>query len=124
MADYTANHLPGEVVTYNASATITGGQVVHLTATGRTVTVTTAASDHVVGVACHDAIAGQPIVVSRGGEQRLTAAGSITAGALVKSAAAGAVAAWVSGTDNPALVLGVALDTAADAATVHVAWRA
>lgn len=124
MPDYTPNHLPGESVTYVASAGITGGQVVHITATGRTVTATTAASDHVVGVATHDAITGQRVTVSRGGEQFPKAAGAITAGVPVKSAAAGCVAAWVTGTDLPSLVLGVALDTVADGANVAVAWRA
>lgn len=124
MGDYTPNHLPGESVTYVASASITGGQVVNLTATGRTVTATTAASSQVVGIATHDAITGQRVTVSRGGEQFPKAAGAITAGTPVKSAAAGCVAAWVTGTDNASLILGIALDTVADAAQVAIAWRA
>lgn len=124
MGDYTPNHSPGTDVTYVAGGTITGGQVVHISATGRTVTATGAASDHVVGVACHDALTGQPVTVSRGGEQRLVAAGAITAGTPVKAAAAGAVAAWVTGTDNASVKLGTALDTVADTAFVHVAWSA
>lgn len=124
MAEYTPNFLPGADTTWIAGATITGGQVLHITATGRTVSATGAASDHVVGVACHDASTGQRVTVSRGGEQKLTAAGAITAGTPVKSAAAGAVAAWVSGTDLPSLVVGVAINTVADGAAVDVTWRA
>lgn len=124
MGEYTPNHLPGHNATFVAGGTLTGGQVVHITATARTVSATTAASDHVVGVANHDAVTGQRVTVSRGGEHRLTASGAITAGTPVKSAAAGAVAAWVSGTDLPSLIVGVAINTAADAALVDVAWRA
>lgn len=124
MADYVPNFLPGANVTFVAGGTILGGQVVVLSATGRVVTVAGASARNTVGIACHDVVSGQALTVSRGGEQRPIASGAITAGALVKSAAAGAVAAFVPGTDAIDLVLGVALNTVADAAPVDVAWRA
>lgn len=124
MSDYVPNFLPGNEVTYTAGATITGGQVLHITATARVVSPTSAASNHVVGVACHNAASGAPVTVSRGGEQRPVASGAITAGTPVKSAAAGAVAAWVSGTDDASLILGVAINTVADLANVDILWRA
>lgn len=125
MADYVPNFEPGSLVTYQVGATaVTGGQVLAISATGRTVIPTTAAARNVVGVAKHDAAVGASITVSRGGEQRLTAAGAITAGTPVKSAAAGAVAAWQNGTDDASLIIGVAINTAADTAAVDVLWRA
>jgi len=124
VSDYVPNFLPGHELTYTAGAAITGGQVLHITATGRIVSPTGAASDHTVGVACHDAASGALVTVSRGGEQRPKASGAITAGTPVKAAAAGAVAAWVSGTDNASLILGVAINTVADLANVDILWRA
>ena len=124
MADYVANFLPGQAVTFIAGGTIVGGNVVVVSATGRVVTVAGAAARNTVGLACHDAVSGQPVTVTRGGEQRPIASGAITAGALVKSAAAGQVAAFVPGTDAIDLILGTALTTVADQAPVDVAWRA
>lgn len=124
MGDYLPNHLPGNDVAYTAGATITGGQVVYLSGTPRVVSPTTAAVRNVVGIACHDAILNQPVTVSRGGEQRPVANGAITAGVLVKSAAAGQVSAFVAGTDAIDLILGTALFTVADQASVDIAWRA
>jgi Uncharacterized conserved protein (DUF2190) len=122
MSDYTPNHLPGASVTFVAGATITGGQVVSISATGRVVSPSGAGSTAYVGVAEHDAASGQTVVVARGGEHKLTASGVIVAGAKVKTGVAGTVAAWVTGTDNPALVVGTAINTAADAAPVDVIW--
>ena len=122
MGDYTPNALPGNERTFVAGAAITGGQVVYLSGSPRLISPTTGASAAVPGVAGHDAATGDRVTVLRGGEHKLTASGAITAGAKVKSAAAGAVAAWVSGTDNPSLILGTALNTAADTAAVDVAW--
>lgn len=124
MAEYTPNFMPGQSVTYTAGGTITAGKVVHISATGRTITLATAGSDHTVGVACHDAATGALVTVSRGGEQKVTASGAITAGTPVKSGAAGTVAAWISGTDNASLIVGKAINTAADAALVDVTWTA
>lgn len=123
MADYVPNIIPGHEVTYTAGGTITGGQLVTLSATGRVVTVAGLAATGVVGIACHDAVSGQPVTVSRGGEQRPIASGAITAGARVMAGALGTVIVWTSGTDNPAISVGIALNTVADAAPVDVAWR-
>jgi hypothetical protein len=124
VTDYVPNFQPGAFVTYTAGAAITGGQVLRISATGKVVSPTTAASNATVGVACHDAASGAPVTVSRGGEQQPKATGAITAGTPVKSAAAGTVSAWVSGTDAADLIVGLALATVADAALVPVAWRA
>lgn len=124
MSDYVPHLVPGNYATFTAGAAIVGGQVVHLTATGRVVSPTTAASNKTVGIACHAAASGAPVTVTRGGEQLPRATGAITAGALVKSATAGTVAAWVSGTDAADLALGVALNTVADGGTATVLWRA
>jgi hypothetical protein len=124
VSDYVPNHLPGQNVTYVAGGTITGGQVVILSATGRVVTVAGAGARNTVGIACHDVVSGQAVTVSRGGEQRPVASGAITAGALVKTGAAGTVAAFVPGTDAIDLIVGTALTTVADTVPVDVAWRA
>lgn len=123
MSAYVPNHLPGQNVTYVAGGTITGGQLVTLSATGRTVTVAGLAATAVVGIACHDAVSGQPVTVTRGGEQRPIASGAITAGARVMAGALGTVIVWTSGTDNPAICVGIALNTVADTAPVDIAWR-
>jgi hypothetical protein len=125
VAEYTPNHLPGENVSYVAGGTITGGQCVILSATGRTVTASSGDTAACVGIAVHDAISGQAVTVARGGEQRPIVNAAVAAGALVKAAAAGRVITWVSGTDNPSLIVGVALATAAASGDpLAVAWRA
>ncbi|GLY32123.1 capsid cement protein [Kineosporia sp. NBRC 101731] len=122
MADYVATYLPGQEITQTATATITGGQVLINSGEG-SVAPSAGASNKVVFVACHDGITGQAVTVTRGGVQRLTASAAIAAGVKVKSAAAGQVAAWVSGTDNPDLIIGTSLTSAAAAnATLDVNW--
>lgn len=88
-----------------ASADLKKGQVVYISG-DMTVAPTTATSPAVLGVAMFDAKAGDPVAVECEGLFKLTAAGTITAGAKVTSAADGKVA---TGTEN---TIGVALSSA------------
>jgi hypothetical protein len=130
MSDYLPVYLPSEVVTLTASATITGGQVLAVSGNG-TVGPAGAASAAVIGVAAHDAVSGDRLsVYARGVIHESTASGAITAGAQVAAGAAGTVASLAAAAgaaagdiNNARAVIGVALTTAADAATVRwMAW--
>lgn len=88
-----------------AGADLAKGQVVYISG-DMTVSPTTATSPAVIGVAMFDTKAGEPCAVECEGLMKLTAAGTITAGAKVTSAADGKVAA---GNEN---VIGVALSSA------------
>lgn len=118
MAEYLPLYLPGEAVPMTASAAITGGQVVAVSGDA-TVAKAAAASAKVVGVAAQDAAASGDVITvfGRGTVHRSTAAGAITAGDSLQAAANGAVATHTVGT-NDANVIGVALTTAADTASV------
>ena len=88
-----------------AGADLQKGQVVYVSA-DMTVSPTTGASAAVLGVAMFDAKAGEPVAIECEGLMKLTAAGTISAGAKVASAAGGKVAA---GTEN---TIGIALSDA------------
>jgi predicted RecA/RadA family phage recombinase len=75
VSDYVPTAIPGHEFTYTAGAAITGGQVVHITATGRVVSPTTAASNKTVGIAVQDVASGASFTVSRGGIQLPKASG-------------------------------------------------
>ena len=75
-----------------ADGAITAGQVVYVSDSMK-VKATTAASNVVLGVAMFDAKSGAPVTVECEGLFKLVAAGAITAGAIVSSAAGGKVAA-------------------------------
>lgn len=74
-----------------ADGDITAGQVVYLSGDMK-VKTTTAASAAVLGVAMFDAKSGDPVAVECEGLFKLIAAGAITAGDAVSSAAGGKVA--------------------------------
>lgn len=119
MADYLPKFKPGEAITQTASAAITGGRLVAVSATG---TVATAAADSaiVVGVAGQDvAASGEKFLVFPtrvGGVHGLVASGAITAGdgvvsdtgGKVKTAPTSLATAAAAGT-----LLGIALTTTA-----------
>lgn len=113
MADYLPYVDDDEPITLVASATITGGQVV-------TVAGAPAAADSTtwLGTASRDCVSGQEFGVWLGAVQKLTAAGSIAAGAYVKCAANGQVTTWVSGTDTFEKNLGITLNSATTAGDV------
>lgn len=118
MAEYLPLYLPGQVFTRQASASITGGQLVIVSGSG-TVAPASAATHSWVGVAGFDAANGDNVTVFAEGVQRLTASGAITAGSNVEAAAAGAVAAHTNGTNDQNIV-GVALTSATNGQTVEV----
>lgn len=127
MADYVPLFKPGQAVTSQASAAVTGGQLLHVTGDG-TVGPATAASAAWVGVAAQDAAAGgDQVGYYCGGVQRITASGAVTAGNLLVAGAAGTVAALAAVTTptaadvtNTRAIVGIALTTAADGALVEV----
>ena len=88
-----------------AGADLQKGQVVYVSG-DMTVAPTSGASAAVLGVAMADAKAGEPVAVECEGLMKLTASGTIAAGAKVVSAAGGKVAA---GTEN---TFGIALSAA------------
>lgn len=123
-------------VTCDVVAAVTGGQVVETRAPSGAATQhpcgpAGAGSVTVLGVALIDATnAGQsatlatPLppatVVAVQGVVPVTYAAAATYGALLKAAASGQVTPWVTGTDNPSLVIGKCMETAgvASGATV------
>lgn len=114
MSDYAPLFMPGDAITGVTSAAVTGGRLLMVSGSG-TVAHATADSNAVVGMAAHDAGSGTNVTFhGRGQVHTSTAAGAITAGARVNSAANGTVATATAGTPN----IGVAMTTAADTATV------
>lgn len=127
MSDYVPRFKPGQAFTSQASAAITGGQLCAVTGSG-TVGPTAGATTAWVGTAAFDVASGENVTLHCGGVQKLVAAGAITAGDQVVSAAAGKVATLAAATTavvadiNAARqVVGVALTTAVDGATVDIA---
>jgi hypothetical protein len=127
MAEYTYHWPPGPK-TLQASATITGGQLLMITGSG-TVGPTTGATSAWIGVAEHDAVSGDKVVVLpvRNAMHRLTASGTVTAGDQVVPAAAGAVASLAAaagataGDINSARqVVGTAVTTATNGNAVDI----
>lgn len=124
MADWAPKFRPGADVSYTASATIAGGNVVYLSAAGQCAP-TTAASAVVLGVAPTDAVTGDKIEIMRGGVQRCVSGAAIAVGDPLKSAASGRVVPYVVGTDPVTQIIGFALTAAGAAAVVvDVQWKA
>lgn len=63
MADYTPVYMPGTAVTLQASAAVTGGDLVVLSGVGTVAKAAALASTAYVGVAGHDAGIGQKVTV-------------------------------------------------------------
>lgn len=126
MADYLPLYKPGQAITRSVSADVTGGQLVMVSGSG-TVAPASASTPAWVGVAAFDAKTGDRVNVLKGGVQRVTASGAITAGDQVVAAANGQVStlAAASGAvaadiNNARSVVGTALSTAANGALVEV----
>jgi hypothetical protein len=101
-----------------ASATVTADQLLAVSGDG-TLAPAGAASAAVVGVALAGASSGQPVkALMFGPVFTLTAAGGITAGAKVVSAAGGLVA--TIGANTFEKIVGTALETALDTETLKV----
>lgn len=109
MPEYQPLYVDGDAIARQASAAITGGQLVYVSGSG-TVAPTTAATPSWLGVAAFDAISGGLVTVFPDGIQRLVASAAITAGATVEAAASGQVAPHTNGT-NDVNIVGVALNT-------------
>lgn len=130
MAEYLPLHTPGKAFTRQASATITGGQLVGVSGSG-TVAPTSANQASWVGVAGHDAANGDQVTVFTEGVQRIVASGAVTAGdLLVAAATAGSVSTLAAVTTptaadvtNTRAIVGIALTTAADGALVEVSLQ-
>ena len=126
MAEYLPLYKPGREITRDASAAITGGQLVGVSGSG-TVAPTTASQASWVGVAGFDAASGDKVTVYTGGVQRITASGAVTAGDQLVAAASGQVStlaatatAVAADINNARAVVGTALTTAASGALVEV----
>jgi len=117
MAEYVPLYKPGESISSTASAAITGGQLCAVSGSG-TVAPTGAAGATWLGVAAFDVANGERVTLHKGGVQRLTASGAITAGDIVVPAAAGSVAS--NAAPGAGQQVGVALTTAANGASVEV----
>lgn len=117
MAEYLPLHDDGDSITRQASASITGGQLVAVSGSG-TVAPTSGVSATWLGVAAFDANSGDNVTVYSDGVQRLIASGAVTAGDIVVGAAAGAVA--TNATPAAGQQVGIALTTAASGALVEV----
>lgn len=130
MADYTPVYTPGTAVALTASAAVTGGQIVAVSGDG-TVAPAAAGSAKVVGVAGHDAATNARLTVWCGGMiHEGVASGAITAGDQLVTAANGQVASKAAASGATAgdindarSIAGVALTTAANAATVRFVAR-
>lgn len=126
MSDYLPRFKPGESITSQASATITGGQLVAVSGSG-TVGVAGANATNWVGAAAFDVASGDKLTIHCGGVQKLTASGTVTAGDLVVCAAAGAVSTLAAVTSptaadvtNTRAIVGIALTTATTGNVVDV----
>lgn len=130
MSDYTPRFTPGQVITMTTSGAVTGGDILVVSGNGTVAKASTLANISYVGVAGHDAASGAKVAVHTCSPvHKSIADGAITAGDLITStntanrqvktlAAAGA--AYVQAEANASrAVIGVALTTAADNATVQ-----
>lgn len=116
MGQYLPLFRPGQTVSFNVTAPVTGGQLVQVGATDRSVAPAVAASTSVVGVAGHDAAIGDKVTVEVGKPvHELTASGAVTRGQRVETAANGRVRTLAAGS-----AYGIALTSAADGAAVQV----
>lgn len=109
MPEYLPTYKPGNTITLIAGTVITGGQLLAVGTDGRVVP-SMLNSTSTVGVAGHDAVAGDPVTIHAGGVQELTASGAITAGALVTADDNGAVKA--NATPATGALIGIAVGSA------------
>jgi hypothetical protein len=115
-------------ITYEVNVAVTGGQLVEPDSTTGKIKPAVAGTALCLGVATTDAIPTSTnqnptgsilvspiaphVAVAYEGVWRLTATGAIGFGVLVKTAANGTVAPWVSGTDAAGLIVGRCIETA------------
>ncbi len=116
MGDYLPLFRPGQTVTFDVTAAVTGGQAVEVGATDRSVAPAAAGTTKYVGVAGHDAAIGDKVTVEVGNPvHEFTASAAVALGAKVEAAGGNRVRTATTGT-----VIGTALTAAADGALVQV----
>lgn len=120
---------PAQTQTLTAGGTITGGQIVELSA-NRTVIATSGTSRKVAGVALHDAVVGEAVTVATLGVWPIKATGAIAFGDQLISAAAGTVStladaatAVAADINNARSVIAQAQESISNAATGRVRLR-
>lgn len=123
MANVTEYHSPADRLTYTATATITGGQLVELTG-DRTIGPAGAGSVKCVGIAMQDCAVGAKVGVASEGVWPVVSGGVITAGMRLKCGAAGVAVPFVTDASGlvalPNSIVGIALEAIASAATGRV----
>lgn len=113
MADFVPLYKPSESVSRTLSANCTGGQALVVTGDG-TVGPSSGASAAYVGLAAYDASSGALVTVLGPGDYEVATTGTVTAGDLVTTAAAGVFATQgTASAANDVQCVGVALTTAA-----------
>lgn len=116
MGQYLPVFRPGDTVTFDVTAAVTGGHPVQVGTADRSVAPAAAASVTYVGVAGHDAAIGDKVTVEVGKPiHLLVALGAVARGAKVEAAGAGKIRTSTTGT-----AIGLALTSAADGAPVQV----
>lgn len=116
MGQYLPVFRPGDTVTFDVTAAVTGGHPVQVGTADRSVAPAAAASVTYVGVAGHDAAIGDKVTVEVGNPiHLLVALGAVARGAKVEAAGAGKIRTATTGT-----AIGLALTSAADGAPVQV----
>lgn len=117
---------PGDVLTFtvdsSASTALDGGNLVAMTTDFKVDLAGDSVAD-IIGVALHDAAAGEKVTVARTGVYYLKASGAINAGDLVESAALGAISAHSTTTVAYTKVIGIAYEAISDGQTGRVALR-
>ena len=116
MAQYLPLFRPGQTVTFDVTAAVTGGHPVEVGSADRSVAPAAAGTQKYVGVAGHDAAVGDKVTVEVGNPiHELIASGAVTRGTRVETAGAGKVRTLTTGG-----AVGLALTSAADGAPVQV----
>ena len=126
MSDYNPKHRSVVTVTVTTSDIVVGGQLLVVSGDG-TVAAATGESAAYVGVSLADAISGGYVAMeARGAVHVSTASGAVTAGDQLVTASGGKVATLAAATADAAAdindarsVVGVALTSASNAATVE-----
>jgi hypothetical protein len=115
MAQYLPVHRPGDTITFDVTAAVTGGNPVEVGTADRSVAPAAAGSAKYVGIAGHDAAVGDKVTVEVAKPVHLLkAVGAVARGSRVETATAG-VRTLSTGT-----AIGVALTSAADGQPVQV----
>jgi hypothetical protein len=122
VADYTPKFPLGAAgFGLSLGGTVSGGQLLAVSASSTVVAATTALAAKVIGLASRDGLSGDKITVLplKMVHETVCGTGGVTAGDPLKTDNTGLVTLWVTGTDAANLWIGEALTTAAATATVR-----